>query len=211
MGNSVIVVEHDEEAILAADHVVDMGPGAGEHGGLIVAQGTPEEICQNKQSLTGDYLTGRRSIPMPAKFAQARPGTHAANRRRKRQQSERRDAESAGRTDGVRHRRIRLRQIHADQRHAVSRRGATSVRQQHRARAVCRDQRPGIFRQGDQRRSKPDRTHAAFQSRHLHRPVHADPRTVRRCAVVARTRLRAGDASRSTSRAGAANPARATA
>jgi excinuclease ABC subunit A len=65
MGNSVIVVEHDEEAILAADHVVDMGPGAGEHGGLIVAQGTPKEICENRHSLTGDYLTGRRGIAMP--------------------------------------------------------------------------------------------------------------------------------------------------
>ncbi|MDH4215829.1 MAG: excinuclease ABC subunit UvrA [Gallionella sp.] len=65
MGNSVIVVEHDEEAILAADYVVDMGPGAGEHGGLVVAQGTPDEICASKQSLTGDYLTGRRSIAMP--------------------------------------------------------------------------------------------------------------------------------------------------
>ncbi len=68
MGNSVIVVEHDEEAIQAADHVVDMGPGAGEHGGAIVAQGTPEEICSNIQSLTGDYLSGRRSIPMPKKY-----------------------------------------------------------------------------------------------------------------------------------------------
>jgi len=67
MGNSVIVVEHDEDAIRHADYVVDMGPGAGEHGGMIVAQGTPEEICQNRESLTGDYLTGRRQIPMPAK------------------------------------------------------------------------------------------------------------------------------------------------
>ncbi len=67
MGNSVIVVEHDEEAIRHADHVIDMGPGAGEHGGMIVAQGTPEEICQNVHSLTGDYLTGRRNIPMPKK------------------------------------------------------------------------------------------------------------------------------------------------
>ncbi|HEU0220275.1 MAG TPA: excinuclease ABC subunit UvrA, partial [Gallionella sp.] len=65
MGNSVIVVEHDEDAIRNADYVVDMGPGAGEHGGLIVAQGTPDEICQCKESLTGDYLTGRRSIPAP--------------------------------------------------------------------------------------------------------------------------------------------------
>ncbi|MCG6934045.1 MAG: excinuclease ABC subunit UvrA [Gallionella sp.] len=67
MGNSVIVVEHDEEAILAADHVVDMGPGAGEHGGLVVAQGTPEEICANTNSLTGEYLTGKHTIPMPKK------------------------------------------------------------------------------------------------------------------------------------------------
>ncbi len=65
MGNSVIVVEHDEEAIRAADYVVDMGPGAGEHGGLIVAQGTPAEICDVAQSLTADYLTGRRCIAMP--------------------------------------------------------------------------------------------------------------------------------------------------
>jgi len=65
MGNSVIVVEHDEDAILHADYVVDMGPGAGEHGGLVVAQGTPKQICANEQSLTGDYLAGRRRIPMP--------------------------------------------------------------------------------------------------------------------------------------------------
>jgi len=68
MGNSVIVVEHDEEAIHAADHVVDMGPGAGEHGGMVVAEGTPEDIKKNKQSLTGDYLSGRRSIPAPKKY-----------------------------------------------------------------------------------------------------------------------------------------------
>ncbi|MGV8933712.1 MAG: excinuclease ABC subunit UvrA [Gallionellaceae bacterium] len=68
MGNSVIVVEHDEDAILAADHVVDMGPGAGEHGGSIIAQGTPAEVCANVHSLTGDYLTGRRSISSPKKY-----------------------------------------------------------------------------------------------------------------------------------------------
>ena len=67
MGNSVIVVEHDEDAIHNADYVVDMGPGAGEHGGLVVAQGTPEEICASKQSLTGDYLAGRKHIPAPEK------------------------------------------------------------------------------------------------------------------------------------------------
>ena len=62
LGNTVIVVEHDQEAIAAADHVVDMGPGAGEHGGHVVAAGTPAEIAANAASLTGDYLAGRRKI-----------------------------------------------------------------------------------------------------------------------------------------------------
>jgi excinuclease ABC subunit A len=65
LGNTVIVVEHDEEAIRAADHVVDMGPGAGERGGELVAQGTPEEIVAAENSLTGQYLAGKRSIAVP--------------------------------------------------------------------------------------------------------------------------------------------------
>ena len=67
LGNTVIVVEHDEEAIHAADHVVDMGPGAGEHGGRIVAEGTPAEIAAHPDSLTGAYLSGRRAIALPKK------------------------------------------------------------------------------------------------------------------------------------------------
>ena len=66
LGNTVIVVEHDTDAILSADHVVDMGPGAGEHGGQIVAQGTPEDIRRAPHSLTGQYLAGHRQIPIPA-------------------------------------------------------------------------------------------------------------------------------------------------
>ncbi len=65
LGNTVIVVEHDEEAIRAADHVVDIGPGAGMHGGEIVAQGTPQSISQNKNSLTGAYLDGTKKIDIP--------------------------------------------------------------------------------------------------------------------------------------------------
>jgi excinuclease ABC subunit A len=67
MGNTVMVVEHDEEAILAADHVVDLGPGAGAQGGEIVAQGTPRAIMANPASITGQYLSGRRRIPLPAR------------------------------------------------------------------------------------------------------------------------------------------------
>ncbi len=66
IGNTVIVVEHDEEAILAADHVVDLGPGAGVHGGCVVAQGSPDTIRKNAQSLTGQYLSRRRSIAVPS-------------------------------------------------------------------------------------------------------------------------------------------------
>jgi excinuclease ABC subunit A len=65
MGNSVLVVEHDEEAILTADHVVDMGPGAGVHGGEVVAEGTPDEVMATPNSLTGQYLTGFKQIPVP--------------------------------------------------------------------------------------------------------------------------------------------------
>jgi excinuclease ABC subunit A len=66
LGNTVIVVEHDEEAILSADHVVDIGPGAGVHGGQIVAQGTPQDILANSASLTGQYLSGHKTIAVPA-------------------------------------------------------------------------------------------------------------------------------------------------
>lgn len=65
LGNSVVVVEHDEDAIRAADMVIDMGPGAGSHGGVVVAQGSPADIMASAGSLTGDYLSGRRSIPLP--------------------------------------------------------------------------------------------------------------------------------------------------
>lgn len=65
LGNTVLVVEHDEDAIRMADYLIDMGPGAGIHGGQIVAQGTPAEVMKNKDSITADYLTGRKSIPVP--------------------------------------------------------------------------------------------------------------------------------------------------
>ncbi|MEQ8823000.1 MAG: excinuclease ABC subunit UvrA [Filomicrobium sp.] len=66
LGNTVLVVEHDEDAILSADHVVDIGPGAGVHGGQIVAQGTPEDVKKSKASLTGQYLSGERAVEVPA-------------------------------------------------------------------------------------------------------------------------------------------------
>ncbi len=65
LGNTLLVVEHDEDTMLAADCIVDIGPGAGEHGGEVVAIGTPEEIMANPRSITGQYLSGKRRIPVP--------------------------------------------------------------------------------------------------------------------------------------------------
>jgi excinuclease ABC subunit A len=67
LGNTLIVVEHDEETMYAADHIIDMGPGAGGHGGMIIAAGTVEEIKRCDKSITGQYLSGKKSIPVPAK------------------------------------------------------------------------------------------------------------------------------------------------
>ncbi|WP_448335711.1 excinuclease ABC subunit UvrA [Bellilinea sp.] len=67
LGNTVLVVEHDEETIRSADWVIDLGPGAGEHGGYIVAEGTPQMILENPKSLTGAYLSGRQQVPLPPK------------------------------------------------------------------------------------------------------------------------------------------------
>src|SRR5438045_9560179 len=71
LGNTVLVVEHDLEMIRAADHVIDFGPGAGRHGGQIVAYGAPGEIAASTSSVTGDYLSGRVTMPV----SQQRPGS----------------------------------------------------------------------------------------------------------------------------------------
>jgi excinuclease ABC subunit A len=71
IGNTVIVVEHDEDAIKQADFVIDIGPGAGVHGGEIIAVGTPQQIADNPQSITGDYISGRQSIAVPKKRKKA--------------------------------------------------------------------------------------------------------------------------------------------
>ena len=72
LGNTVLVVEHDEAMMLAADHLIDLGPGAGEHGGEIVATGTPKQVMRKRASITGQYLSGKREISLPAK---RRPGS----------------------------------------------------------------------------------------------------------------------------------------
>ena len=214
LGNSVLVVEHDEDMIRAADHVIDIGPGAGVHGGRVIAQGTPDEVAANPESLTGRYLGARaahrRAGAAPQPGRQHRPAG-AAHRRRARQQPAGRRRRDPGRPVHLRHRRLRLGQEHAGQRHALRRGGAQALQQPRRAGAARRDRRAGRLRQGHQRRPEPDRPHAALQPGHLHRPVHADPRAVRRGAGGARARLRPGALQLQRAPAGAARPARATA
>ena len=74
LGNTVLVVEHDEDSIRLADYVVDMGPGAGVHGGHVIAAGTPQQVVDSAESLTGQYLSGARSIAVPAKRRKAKKG-----------------------------------------------------------------------------------------------------------------------------------------
>ncbi|MCT4778164.1 excinuclease ABC subunit UvrA, partial [Exiguobacterium aquaticum] len=66
IGNTLIVVEHDEDTMMEADYLIDIGPGAGEHGGQVIAAGTPKQLMKNKNSLTGQYLSGKKFIPLPA-------------------------------------------------------------------------------------------------------------------------------------------------
>ncbi len=78
LGNSVLVVEHDEDMIRSADHVIDLGPGAGVHGGQVMAQGTPAQVMANPASLTGQYLSGQRQIAVPKQRTRWQPGTESS-------------------------------------------------------------------------------------------------------------------------------------
>ena len=114
----MIVVEHDEDAIRTADYVVDIGPGAGMHGGEVVAEGTPAEIMAQPDSLTGQYLTGKRAVPLPPE-RRSRQAPQAQGARRARQQPEKRHRRDSARHLHLRHRRLRRRQVDADDRDAV--------------------------------------------------------------------------------------------
>jgi excinuclease ABC subunit A len=189
LGNSVLVVEHDEDMIRAADHVVDMGPGAGVHGGRVMAQGTPQEVCDNPESLTGK-LPGSDvlRIEVPKKRRPA-TGFGAAPFRLS--------------ICGARGNNLRGDVASVDEIPVglltcvtgVSGSGKSTLINDTLYTAVARKlykpcrtgaarphRRPGPVRQGHQRRPEPHRPHAAQQPGHLHGPVHAHPRTVCRSA-----------------------------
>ena len=136
LGNTVIVVEHDEDAILAADFVVDIGPGAGVHGGQIIAKGTPAQIKADPNSLTGHYLSGERFVPIPAKRRQAVAGRRTEDRRRARQQPQECDRDDPARPVHLCDRRFRRRQVDADDRHFVQVSRSPSQRRQRSAGAA---------------------------------------------------------------------------
>ena len=126
LGNSVIVVEHDEETIRAADYILDLGPGAGPRGGEIVAAGTLEEILDAKNSPTAAYLSGRSRISVPRHRVAPRTTNESSERldhdpRRDREQPEKSDRRLSVRLFHLRHRRLRQRQIHPRGRHPAAR------------------------------------------------------------------------------------------
>lgn len=118
LGNTVIVVEHDEDAIETADYVVDVGPGAGVHGGNIVAQGTPQQVMNNPNSMTGKYLIGEMYVPIPERPTAQSPPHHQGHQRA-RQQSQECVSGNSARTVHLRHRRLGRRQIDTADRYAV--------------------------------------------------------------------------------------------
>ena len=167
LGNTVIVVEHDEETIRVADHVVDIGPGAGEHGGEIVVAGTLKDLLKKKDSITGQYLTGKRTHPDPGDAPSAGRGLdHGAGRARAQPQGHRRRVPARVPRRG--HRGERERQEHARQRHPVPRADAADL-------PVAHASRVGTRRSTAPRRST--RSSTSISRRSGARPGRTRPRT----------------------------------
>ena len=211
LGNTLIVVEHDEDTISTADWVVDIGPGAGEHGGQVVHSGTVADLLTHPDSLTGKYLSGRREIPTPAGAPAAGEGPRGHRGAGHRAQPRQGDGVVPARQPGRHHRRLRLGQVHAGQRHPLQRAGQQAQRRPARARPAQDGHRPRAPRQGRARRPGPDRPHPAVQPGHLHRRLRPHPQAVRHHHRGEDPRLPARAGSRSTSRAAAATRAPATA
>ena len=112
LGNTLLVVEHDPDTILAADHVLDLGPGAGEHGGNLMFAGTRDEMLADPQSITGRYLRGELRIPVPA-APQKAAGKIPSHLWRAQPQFEERRPDDPARDARGRHRRVRIGKIHA--------------------------------------------------------------------------------------------------
>ena len=173
LGNTVIVVEHDEGTMRSADHLVDLGPGAGEHGGHVVSEGTPKQIEADPASLTGQYLAGQRTIPLPERAPRAQ-GRAAGQGRAPAQPQEDRRGGPAGRVL-LRHRRLGLGQVDPRQRDPLP------GDRQPPAPGEAAPGRPRPHRghraggQDHQHRPVADRAHAALEPGDLHQPLRPHP------------------------------------
>ena len=190
LGNTVLVVEHDEGTMRAADHLIDMGPGAGEHGGHVVAAGTAEEVMRVKESPTGQFLAGTRRIEVPAKRRDA-VGLHRHRGRDAAQPQEGRRPDPARRPSppspacsGSGKSTLVNEVLYK----AVANRLNRARMRPGRAQA---HPRPRAARQDHLRRPVADRPHAALQPGHLHRAVRPDPRPLLQDAGGAGARLQA--------------------
>ena len=193
LGNTVIVVEHDEDAILTADYVVDIGPAAGIHGGQVIAEGSPRDIMANPNSITGKYLSGELEIATPPARRQIEEEPAASSVVGARGNNLKNvTADIPIGALHRRHRRVGRRQVDLPDRDAVQ----GGVAPHHGLARASGRPRPrrgaGVPRQGHRHRPEPDRPHAALQPGDLHRRLHADPRLVRQPAGGQGARLPAG-------------------
>ena len=178
MGNTLLVVEHDEDTMRAADYLIDIGPGAGIHGGEVVSAGTPEEVMADPNSLTGQYLSGKKKIPRPQP-AQERQRQGAAGGGRVGEQPA---PCGCGLPSGDVHGGdggVRQRQILPGERGAVQAPGGGADADEGPPREVPAHRGIGVPGQGGGYRPKPHRPDAQVQSRHLHGAVQRHPGAVR--------------------------------
>ena len=179
LGNTLIVVEHDEDTIATADWVVDIGPGAGEHGGQVVHSGTVQDLLTHADSLTGMYLSGRREIPTPVVRRPQEKGRAVIGHRSQRAQPRQGLGVLPPRQPRRHHRRLGLGEVDAGQRHPLQRARQQAQRRPARARPAQDRHRPGAPRQGRPRRPEPDRAHAPLEPGHVHRGVRPHPQALR--------------------------------
>ena len=177
LGNTVLVVEHDLETILAADHVVDLGPGAGEHGGWVVAQGTPAEICRQRGLHHRPLPLGQGEHPRAPQAPQGHPGADPGAGRHGEQPAQG-GRGLPHRPLHLRHRRLGLGQEHPGERDPLQGPGQPAPPGRARRGQAQGHQGPGARGQGHRHRPGPHRPHPPEQPRHLHGALHATARAV---------------------------------
>ena len=187
-GNTVVVVEHEESVIRAADHLIDLGPGAGPHGGRLVAQGTPRQVARVKESVTGRWLRGEGEQP-PWPRRSLKDAARLARDGRAAPQPARPDGRVPARALHGRHRRLGLGQVHARARRALPR-GEGATRRPAAAAGAAGAQGPARRRARPRGGRVADRPHAPLGARDLRGDHGRDPDAVRRGARRARARLR---------------------